>query len=174
MNRTVFLFVRALMCGLVLLFTVTSASSQFKASVQGTVTDSAGAIVTGASVTLTNKETSRSEKTETSDGGFYRFSGLAPGLYTVTVEKENFKKQVVDDVKEEAESLKGVKPGIVYLKKGAAVPLIGSVLRHNFDLRAAVATIFRRISAGSDLNLFDSLLTWSDYGSAAPRLTVHA
>src|SRR5882762_8046019 len=103
MNRTLLLFVRALICGLVLLFTVTTASAQFKASLQGTVSDSAGAIVTGASVTLTNKETGRSDKTTTSDGGFYRFSGLAPGLYTVTVEKENFKKQVVDDVNVEAE-----------------------------------------------------------------------
>jgi len=36
------------------------------------------------------------------------FSALAPGLYTVTVEKSGFRKQVIDDIKVDAESTKGV------------------------------------------------------------------
>src|SRR5437867_8879263 len=99
---------RVVLCVLFLLFLAATANAQFKASVQGTVTDTAGAIIADATVTLTNKETGQSEKTVTSDGGFYRISGLAPGLYTLTVEKANFKKQVIDEVKVEAESLKGV------------------------------------------------------------------
>lgn len=97
-----------LILGLVLLSFPLTAEAQFKASVQGTITDTAGAIVAEANVTLTNTETNQSETTTASDGGFYRFSGLAPGLYTVTVEKEGFKKRVVNDVKVDAESIKGV------------------------------------------------------------------
>ena len=84
------------------------ANAQFKAGIQGTVTDNAGAIVADENVTLTSKETNQTQQTKTSDGGFYRFSGLAPGLYTVTIEKDNFKKQVVEDVTVSAETLEGV------------------------------------------------------------------
>src|SRR5262245_22949639 len=89
-------------------FASATANAQFKASVQGTVTDTAGAIVPAATVTLTNKETNQSNTTTSSDSGFYRFSSLAPGTYSLTVEKEGFKKQLVDDVVVEAEATKGV------------------------------------------------------------------
>jgi len=137
------------MCGLVLLFTVTAASAQFKAGIQGTVTDTAGAIVTGASVTLTNKETGRSEATPTSDGGFYRFSGLAPGLYTITVEKENFKKQVVDDVKVEAESVKGVN---VELTAGGISEVV-NVTAENVPLETEDANVRKTITTKEVLAL---------------------
>lgn len=108
MNRTLFLFVRALMCGLVLLFTVTTASAQFKASVQGTVTDTAGAIVTGASLTVTSKETGKEQQVTSSGDGFYRVSGLAPGTYTVSAEKAGYKKKILESVTVNAEAPTGV------------------------------------------------------------------
>lgn len=90
---------------LVVLATV--AHAQFRAGVQGVVSDGAGASVSGATVTLTNKETNQTQTTQTSDAGFYRFSSLAPGLYSISVEKQDFKKGNVDDVKVDAESVKG-------------------------------------------------------------------
>ena len=99
---------RVISGGLFLFLLAASANAQFRASIQGTVKDTSGALVPSATVTLTNKETNKSETTTTSDGGFYRFSGLAPGAYTLTVEKQSFKKQVVDDIAVEAESVKGV------------------------------------------------------------------
>jgi hypothetical protein len=108
MSRVFFSISRFLLCGIFLLMLSGVASAQFKASIQGTVTDSTGAIVPNAKVMLTNKETNQSQQTVASEDGFYRFSGLAPGLYTVTVEKENFKKRVVADIKVDAESIKGV------------------------------------------------------------------
>ena len=99
---------RGLLSFVFILCSAIGASAQFKANIQGTVTDSAGAIVADATVSLTNKETNQAQQTTTSDGGFYRFSSLAPGLYTVTVEKSGFRKQVIDDIKVDAESTKGV------------------------------------------------------------------
>ncbi len=84
-----------------------SGYAQFRAGVQGTVTDNVGGTVAGSKVTLTNKETNQSQQTQTSDEGFYRFTNLAPGLYTVTVEQQGFKKRVVNDIKVDAEALKG-------------------------------------------------------------------
>lgn len=85
----------------------TTGSAQFRAGVQGVVTDNAGGAVAGATVTLVNKETNQKQSTQTSNEGFYRFSSLAPGLYSVTVVKENFKKYVADNVQVNAESVLG-------------------------------------------------------------------
>ncbi len=60
--------------------------------VTGTVEDNTGAAVTGASVTLTNPLTNASLTTETNDSGGYVFDLVQPGSYTVTVEKQGFKK----------------------------------------------------------------------------------
>src|SRR3954471_24993205 len=92
-------FVIILMCAL-------AGFAQFRAGVEGTVTDPAGGTVAGATVTLTNKETNQSQTTTTSDAGFYRFTGLAPGLYSVSAEQQGFKKRLVDNVKVDAESVK--------------------------------------------------------------------
>ncbi|MBX3243748.1 MAG: carboxypeptidase regulatory-like domain-containing protein [Acidobacteria bacterium] len=83
------------------------ATAQFRAGVQGVVTDSNGATVPGATVTLTNKSTNQTQKTVTNNDGFYRFSALPPSIYSVAVDKDGFSKTVVDDVNVEAEAIKG-------------------------------------------------------------------
>ena len=56
---------------LLLLLVSLTASAQFKASIQGTVTDNSGAVVSGATVTVTNLETNKAQTTTTTDDGFY-------------------------------------------------------------------------------------------------------
>jgi len=108
MRRVTLHFSRLICClALTFIFSVI-ANAQFKAAIQGNVTDNAGGTVSAATVILANKENGQTQQTVTSDDGFYRFSGLAPGLYTVTVEKENFKRKLVEDVKVDAEILTGV------------------------------------------------------------------
>jgi hypothetical protein len=125
------------------------ASAQFKAGIQGTVTDNAGSIIADATVTLTNKETNQTQQTKTSDGGFYRFSGLAPGLYTVTVEKENFKKQVVENVTISAETLEGVN---VELQTGGISETV-TVTAETAPLETEDANIRKTITTQEVLNL---------------------
>src|SRR5690349_22935740 len=60
--------------------------------VTGVVTDNTGAAVSGATVTLTNEGTNTSINTQTSDSGTYTFDLIQPGKYTITVEKQGFKK----------------------------------------------------------------------------------
>ena len=60
------------------------------AQVSGQVTDSTGAAVPQASITITNVNTSLSRKAETSGTGFYVITLLQPGNYTLTVEKQGF------------------------------------------------------------------------------------
>ena len=58
----------------------------------GVVEDKNGASVAGATVTLTNDGTGASLTTQTSDSGTYTFDLIQVGSYTVTVEKQGFKK----------------------------------------------------------------------------------
>ena len=62
--------------------------------VTGVVTDQVGALVPGAIVTLTREGTNVSFTTETTSSGTYVFDSVQVGIYTVTVEKQNFKKFV--------------------------------------------------------------------------------
>jgi hypothetical protein len=108
MNRASLNFVRLLISGLFLLCTVGAANAQFKASIQGTVTDSGGGLVPEAKMTLTNKETGKTQDTTSSSDGFYQLFGLAPGQYKLTVEKAGYKQKVFDDVAVNAETVRGL------------------------------------------------------------------
>src|SRR6185312_6947746 len=71
----------------------TVATAQYRAGLQGAVTDQSGAIVPGATVTLTNRETNATQQVTTNNGGIYTFAHLPPGNYTLAVEREGFQKQ---------------------------------------------------------------------------------
>jgi hypothetical protein len=58
----------------------------------GVVLDQAGAAVAGANVTLTNEATKVSFTTQTAGSGAYAFDSIQVGAYTLTVEKDGFKK----------------------------------------------------------------------------------
>ena len=61
----------------------------------GTVTDTTGAVIPGAKVTLTNTGTNIAGSTTTNGTGDYTFNLLNPGQYTVTIEANGFKKLVI-------------------------------------------------------------------------------
>src|SRR6516162_797824 len=67
-------------------------------SIVGTVKDPTGAVVTGASVEVTDVERGQSFRTKTSDAGEFVASPLKVGRYTVTVEKPGFKRAVSETV----------------------------------------------------------------------------
>ena len=68
------------------------------ALLRGTVTDSSGAVVPGATVTMTNVATGISEKRTTDESGRYLFASLKPAAYTAKVEITGFKTTVRDNV----------------------------------------------------------------------------
>src|SRR6266404_981152 len=75
-----------------------SAHAQYRASIQGVVTDPDGAAVTGVTVTLTNLETNQKLTATTDQNGIYNFNALPPSRYSLTVERTGFKKKVLVDV----------------------------------------------------------------------------
>src|SRR5258706_6803046 len=61
-------------------------------SVSGTLRDQSGAVIQGASVTLTNTGTNGISKSTTNDSGFYFFPGVIPGPYTILAEAPGMQK----------------------------------------------------------------------------------
>ncbi len=84
------------------------AFTQFRAGIQGVVSDPAGAPVPDATVTITSAETNLSRSTKTSESGAYTISGLAPATYRLSVEKTGFSKKVLEQVVVRAEQLQAL------------------------------------------------------------------
>jgi Carboxypeptidase regulatory-like domain/TonB-dependent Receptor Plug Domain len=66
--------------------------------ITGTAQDPTGAVVAGATITLTNDATNVSLMTESTATGTYVFSGLMPGNYTIKGESHGFQNYVVHGV----------------------------------------------------------------------------
>lgn len=72
--------------------------AQSTATLQGTVTDSKGALVPNATVTVRNRSTSFERTTQTDTDGNYQVASLPVGTYAIEVKIEGFKTQVADNV----------------------------------------------------------------------------
>ena len=82
---------RALMLIIALLAPAIHVAAQTsRGTVSGSVTDPTGAVIRGASVTLTNTQTNVSRSTTANDEGFYRFDAVELGTYTVVAEAAGF------------------------------------------------------------------------------------
>ncbi len=64
-------------------------------TISGTVTDSSGGVVAGATVNLTDTTSGSVRPTTTNDKGFYVFAYVNPGTYNVTITKQGFKTTAV-------------------------------------------------------------------------------
>lgn len=83
--------------GVLLLAPSQAAAQSGTGQIIGTVTDTFGAVIPGATVTATRAQAA-ALMTRTNEAGRYTFPSLIPGRYTVTVEAPNFKKFVLDGV----------------------------------------------------------------------------
>ena len=90
-------FARLSMAALAVLILVTFSApakgQAVNATLLGTVTDSSGAAVANAKVTITETNTGISHSSQTNDSGNYVFPDLPPGMYTVTAEQSGFKRE---------------------------------------------------------------------------------
>ena len=74
------------------------AQGETTSAILGQVTDSTNAIVPGAIVTVTNRDTGLRRKAQTDQAGRFNFPQLQPGIYMVQVEAPGFESQRVDNV----------------------------------------------------------------------------
>jgi hypothetical protein len=83
-----------LLAASVVLFSVPVFAQRITATIRGTITDSTGAVVPGASVTVRNEETGLTRSATTTSAGIYSFAELPVGSYRVEVELSGFKSEV--------------------------------------------------------------------------------
>ncbi len=90
---------RSSLAAVLVVGSVTAAHAQFRASIEGTVTDSTGAVIPNATLTLRNQATNQTTQHTSNESGVYNFSALSSDLFTLTVEGAGFKKQVISDIR---------------------------------------------------------------------------
>src|SRR5271165_5575595 len=73
-------------------------SQAVNATLLGTVTDSSGAVVPSARITVTEVNTGVNRSGQTNESGNYTFPNVPPGQYSVSVEASGFKKETRKDI----------------------------------------------------------------------------
>jgi len=84
------------------------AQAQYRTSVEGVVTDPSGALIPGATLTLTDQATNETFVRTSNDAGIFNFSALPADHFNLVVDKNGFKKKVLTDLQlipEQANSL---------------------------------------------------------------------
>jgi len=97
------------------------AQAQYRTSIQGVVTDLTGAVVPGATLTLTNPATGEKQVRTSDDSGVYNFNALAAARFRLEAVKDGFRKNIIENlqlVPEEANSVN------VQLAVGAATETV--------------------------------------------------
>src|SRR5579884_2332470 len=78
----------------ILILASVSVWAQTSANLSGDVADATGAVMQGASVTITNSATGAERETATDSAGRYQFASLPVGEYRIRVAKSGFADQL--------------------------------------------------------------------------------
>src|SRR6202034_4776780 len=77
-----------------IVFFAALAHAQYRTSIQGSVTDSTGAVVPGANLTLTNPTTGEKQVRDSNGDGVYNFNALPDSVpFRLEVERQGFLKK---------------------------------------------------------------------------------
>jgi Carboxypeptidase regulatory-like domain len=82
--------------------------AQYRASIQGTVTDTQGGVIPGAKLTLTNLQTNEAQERTSNEVGVYSFNALPSAAFKLVVEKDGFQSKVLDNLRIIPEQPNGV------------------------------------------------------------------
>ncbi len=86
---------RAMLLGLLFCpCSVSALAQETRSAILGTVRDTAGAVVPGATVEVTSADTNTTTRLTTNDRGYFEAPYLLPGDYSITVSASGFKKHV--------------------------------------------------------------------------------
>ncbi len=112
------------------LFALVSACAVFAqrdlATITGTVTDSSGAVIAGATVTITEKSTGQIYNLTTNNSGEFTRPALKPASYDVTVSATGFKKSEQKDVILNAGERTAVNIALTIGDSGQTIEIISS------------------------------------------------
>jgi hypothetical protein len=110
-RKIALVFASATRTGLVLAgiaMLATAVQAQFRASITGTVTDDTGAVIPGATLTLTDNGTNAKQVRTSDSSGFYSFNALPPDHFTLDVTKDGFQDRQLVDLQLNAEQANSI------------------------------------------------------------------
>src|SRR5437588_561530 len=81
---------KAVVVGLLVIFTLPACLRAQTASMGGTITDSTGAGIPNAKITAQNVDTGEARTGQTDESGVYRITNLNPGVYDITIVRAGF------------------------------------------------------------------------------------
>ncbi len=87
-----------------------AAQTAGEGSIEGTVTDTSGAVIPHASITITNTSTGVQSVRESSSAGFFTIAPVLPGTYTVQISAKGFKTLIQDNVVVDALQVRTITP----------------------------------------------------------------
>jgi hypothetical protein len=82
----------------ILLLLAPLAQAQYRASIQGVVADPTGAVIPGATLTLTDTATNKSITATSNGEGLYNFNALPADRFVLTAEMSGFQKKILQNV----------------------------------------------------------------------------
>src|ERR1700691_6105650 len=98
-HRNSIMMIQRIVVCLFALFSIAAVHSQVSTgSILGNVTDPSGAVVPGATITITNVATNEAFSTVSNGSGLYTVPNLAAGRYRVDIASSNFRPESVQDV----------------------------------------------------------------------------
>ena len=145
------------------------AISQTGGAIQGTITDPSGAVVPGATVTITDTDTASVKTITTDSAGFYSVGPLNPGPYTVNISRSGFQGLSVKTVIRTGTAT----PGSFKLSLGSSsetVEVNAGALQINTDQIGVAGTITREQIDSLPVNGRDIL----DYAQLQPGVVLQS
>jgi hypothetical protein len=141
-----------------------SAQSASSGAIAGTVTDTAGALLPGAIVTVKSTDTGTERKVKATASGEFRISELTPGTYSVTVTADGFETQQTNGI---AVTVGGVATVSPKLTVGAVTDKV-EVTDSAPDLHLQDSAISTTIDQNAIDNLPINGRRWSDFALLTP------
>jgi hypothetical protein len=128
------------LCVSLLAFALPAAAQERFSALSGVVKDDSGAVLPGATVTITNKETRKIYTAVARDDGSYQVLDLEPGRYSVRVELSGFSPSEVADVNlllgrplqiDVALKVGGLQEALVVTSEAPLIDTRGTTIAHN-------------------------------------------
>ncbi len=143
-----------------LAFPALSTAQITRGAILGTVRDATGALVPGASVTVTNMDTNISRSAVSDAQGFFRVPALEPGRYAVKAELSGFSTVEYKDIRLVSASEVTVNPELKVAGVGEAITVVGraeAIELNKTSPTIGTTTMARQVvelplSAGRDIN----------------------
>jgi hypothetical protein len=115
------------LCALFAAVQLASAQSTTAGAIGGTVTDPAGAVISGAQVTVHNNATNAEETVKTDSSGYYRVMNLQPASYTITIAASGFRESKALNVIVQVGTLTELSPNLAVGGSTETVEVTGTV-----------------------------------------------